>query len=86
MGKGHKMGTTTTIEGGERVGMGRRERRGDSVENLYGLGAIGVKVDVVQASSKGMVGDGRGRGGSVAGSEGWDGRSVRSVRSGKSCR
>lgn len=60
MGKGGgRMGTVTTIEAnslGETRGrerercqvsrMGRRSRGGDSVENLYGLGNIGVKGEV----------------------------------------
>jgi hypothetical protein len=50
MGKGHKLGTVTTIEAGgdrssgSRLGMGRRA--GESVENLYGLHQIGIKGEV----------------------------------------
>jgi len=58
MGKGHKLGTTTTIqaEGNnkgnkhERNGSGRvrrsNDRTSESVENLYGLGEITVKGEV----------------------------------------
>jgi len=50
MGKGHKLGTVTTIEAngdrtGSRLGVGRRA--GESVENLYGLNQIGIKGEVI---------------------------------------
>jgi hypothetical protein len=62
MGKGHRLGTVTTIEasgghlphqhstsrGASRLGkrIGRGSSAGDSVENLYGLGEIAVKGEV----------------------------------------
>lgn len=50
MGKGHKFGTTTTVEGGQRggsrVGGGRRSQGGDSLENLYALDEIRIKGEV----------------------------------------
>jgi hypothetical protein len=55
MGKGHKMGTTTTIEAGAHV---QRLRAGESVENLYGLdqldhkGGVTVKREVIQGSQR----------------------------------
>ena len=90
MGKGHKLGTVTTIEaGGERVGsrlgMGRRSNGGDSVENLYGLNHIGVKGEVsvtVDVAEHGLVRQDRidtNRSASVSAS--WDGRSARTGKS-----
>lgn len=51
IGKGHKFGTVTTVEagdrGGSRLAAGRRgSNGGDSVENLYGLDQIGIKGEV----------------------------------------
>jgi hypothetical protein len=80
MGKGHKFGTVTTVEAGQRVGSrlaGRRSHDGDSVENLYGLDQIGIKGEVtvrVDVAPHGMVFPKR------AGTErsgSWDGRSSR---------
>jgi hypothetical protein len=50
MGKGHKFGTVTKVEagqrGGSRLGVGRRSQGGDSVENLYALNEIRIKGEV----------------------------------------
>jgi hypothetical protein len=45
MGKGHRFGTTTTVEAGSRKDS-RRSHGGDSVEHLYGLNRINVKGEV----------------------------------------
>lgn len=50
MGKGHKFGTVTTVEGGprggSRLGATRRSQGGDSLENLYALDEIRIKGEV----------------------------------------
>lgn len=55
MGKGHRLGTVTTIEAGSRIGRrsagggrgsGLGREIGASVENLYGLDQIGIKGEV----------------------------------------
>lgn len=55
MGKGHRLGTVTTIEAGSRIGRrsgggtrgsGLGREIGGSVENLYGLDQIGIKGEV----------------------------------------
>lgn len=50
MGKGHKLGTVTTVEGGQRggsrLGAARRNQGGDSLENLYALDEIRIKGQV----------------------------------------
>jgi hypothetical protein len=78
MGKGHRFGTVTTVEAGERGGSrlaGRRSHGGDSVENLYGLDQIGIKgevtvsVDVIPSAIPVRAGREQ--------SESWDGNSSR---------
>ena len=81
MGKGHKFGTVTTVEagdrGGSRLAATRRSHGGDSVENLYGLDQIGIKgevtvsVDVLPHGITRKDRIGAGSGGS------WDGTSSR---------
>jgi hypothetical protein len=81
MGKGHKFGTVTTVEAGDRAGSRlaatRRSHGGDSVENLYGLDQIGIKgevtvsVDVVPHEIARKDRAGTGSGGS------WDGTNSR---------
>jgi hypothetical protein len=50
MGKGHKFGTVTIVEGGQRggsrLGAARRSQGGDSLENLYALDEIRIKGEV----------------------------------------
>jgi hypothetical protein len=96
MGRGHRLGTTTTIEAGAmRMGIGRR--REESVEHLYGLDRIGIKgevtvsVDVAQENEmRSMIGTrsvtavAGGDNGEIAGTGetgAWDARSVRSGKS-----
>jgi len=78
LGKGHKMGTTTTIEAGNR---NVSRLSSESGENLYGLnqittkGAVTVRLDVVQ-NSQAAIPD--------TALTNWDTRSARSGKSGKS--
>jgi hypothetical protein len=90
MGKGHKLGTVTTIEANahahdktSRLGVGGRA--GESVEHLYGLDQIGIKGEVTISSEvvKPRVG-----GASASSKEhvdsvntNWDQRSTRSGKS-----
>lgn len=86
MGKGHKLGTVTTIvanahahdKTASRLGAGRRA--GESVENLYGLDQIGIKGEVTVSSEivkSNVVGaPSKERGDSVSTS--WDQRSGKS--------
>jgi hypothetical protein len=87
MGKGHRLGTVTTIQAGDKnktgSRVGARKRAGESVENLYGLNQIGIKGEVTvstEASSKQDIRvDDRGdRGESVNGS--WDQTSGKSYQ------
>ena len=78
MGKGHKFGTTTTIEGGgdrEAARLGRSSHGGDSVENLYGLNNIGVRGEV--SVTVDVVGNGQSRRGTDE-SASWDTKSGKS--------
>jgi hypothetical protein len=57
MGKGHKFGTITTVEAGERgasrLGGVRRSHGGDSLEHLYGLDQIRIKGEVTVSVNDG---------------------------------
>lgn len=57
LGKGHKFGTTTTVEagerGGSRLGGVRRSHSGDSLEHLYGLDQIRIKGEVTVSVNDG---------------------------------
>lgn len=86
MGKGHKLGTVTTIHAGghERTGsrLTTRKRAGESVENLYGLNQIGIKGEVTISTEVSKhdvrMGHRDDRGESVNGS--WDQRSGKSFQ------
>lgn len=97
MGKGHRLGTTTTIQGGtakdqfrassraaSRMGRGRKNST-DSVDNLYSLGEIAVKGEVTvsrDSHQHGLVRQDRiGMTESGNRSQNFDGRSQRSQRS-----
>ena len=93
MGKGHRLGTVTTIEagahlerGGSRVGFGRRSNGGDSAENLYGMDTIEVKGEVTVSIDVGPHGLMRhDQTATMSGNEplerSWDERSTRSGKS-----
>jgi len=88
MGKGHRLGTVTTIQAGER-GPSRLTRRSGgrsaSVENLYGLDQIGIKGEVtvvVDVQEHGLVRrDGAGTEGSSRNESTWDEGSRKSGKS-----
>ncbi len=78
MGKAHRLGTTTTIEAGQRVMMANQGS--DSAENLYGLDQIGVKGEVtvsVDVVPQGMGRHHRMGTGHTIHSESWDESSSR---------
>jgi len=83
LGKGHTMGTITTVQASAHQRNSSRLARGDSAENLYGLNQIGVKGEVTVVSE--TIRQDRDRRGvskvehSTQGS--WDGRSSKSVSS-----
>jgi hypothetical protein len=94
MGKGHKLGTVTTIQAGgkhdrnsSRLGLGRKSHGGsDSVENLYGLGDIAVKGTVsvqVENTKHGLVRQDRIETDSSGSrkARSWDDRSMKSGKS-----
>jgi hypothetical protein len=89
MGKGHRLGTVTTIEAGDRgpSRLGRRRSGGPSasVENLYGLDQIGIKGEVtvvVDAVGHGLTRQDRGGGsGSRREDSAWDAGSRKSGKS-----
>lgn len=86
MGRGHKMGTVTTIEAGGhghhgRTGsiLGRGRRAGESVENLYGLDQIGVRGEVT-VSTETVKHDVTGKGNMDNVNLSWDQRSGKSFQ------
>jgi len=92
MGKGHRLGTVTTIEGGtgvernagSRLARTRREEGWESRENLYGLNQIGVKGEVVVSSEavRGVGGKRVGSGSASVNGSSWDQRSGKSSQGG----
>lgn len=84
MGKGHMLGTVTTIQAGGNRASSRLGARTESVENLYGLNQIGVRGEVTistEVSTHDFRIDGRTSRGHGT-QESWDQRSDH--RSGKS--
>ena len=82
LGKGHTMGTITTVQAGAHQRNSSRLARGDSADNLYGLNQIGVKGEVTVVSES-VQQDRLRRSGKIEHSThgSWDGRSSKSVSS-----
>ena len=80
LGKGHTMGTITTVQAGAHQRNSSRLARGDSAENLYGLNQIGVKGEVMVVSESANQDMNRRRTDKVEHSAqgSWDGRSSKS--------
>jgi hypothetical protein len=84
MGKGHKLGTVTTIHAGDRTSsrLGTLRRAGESHENLYGLNQIEVKGEVkVTSEISNLPHVRKNDHAESANGSSWDQRSVKSSQS-----
>jgi len=83
LGKGHTMGTITTVQAGAHQRSSSKLARGDSAENLYGLNQIGVKGEVTVVSETLPQDRDRRRINKVEHNtrDSWDGRSSKSASS-----